>query len=1179
MLVLINTALFAQMPEVVINELLASNQTTIQDPEFEQYADWLELYNTTGTDIDLSGYFLTDNLDDLAKWRIPESTFIQAEGYLLVWADNESTGLHTNFKIKKSGEVLALCDPDTSIVDQIYFGPQEDDISYGRNPQDYSQWTFFSPPSPGILNDSSHIVNVVFPPQFSIEGGFYSGSVTLSFSQVNNFEVYYTLDGSPPDDSAILYTDPITLNQTTPVRAISYLSGHSPSAIVTHTYFLDIPANLPIISIVSDPDNFFDDEIGIYVTGTNGTGGYCAGVIGNVNQDWERPVNLEIFDMDGVPGINQRAGVKIFGGCSRHRFPQKSLALFARSIYGDGSFNYRLFEEKNIDSFESFVLRSGADDQLKTMFRDAAAQQMMVETMQPDYQAYQPVVVYLNGEYWGIHNIREKLNEHYFDDNFGVDPDEVNILANNGSSWNTHHGSNEDYLTLMGIVNSQDLSDNTQYELVGSLMDVDQYINYMIGHMYQAESDWPGNNIKFWKANTGPYSRWRWVNFDMDGSLNAYRAGVNMIHKCTTSNGPSWPNPEWSTRLFRNLLSNPTFKHKFLNRYAWHMNTTFDSTRIITISDSLADRLRPEMPAHIDRWGGQVDPVGSAAESWIPPTFDSMEMWESNVNEMRIFATDRQEYTVQNIINHFGLSGASQVTLELNIPGSGVLTLDGKSVGSGYSGKYFNDIPLSVNASPIHGYQFSHWDARIDVVEDEQIVETGSEWKFHDFGGNLGTGWRQSSFNDDTWSIGIAQFGYGDGDETTVVSYGDDPQNKHITTYFRKSFSANGTGNYDAYGLNLLVDDGAVVYLNGTEVGRVNMPDGFIYYSTQAASTIPDESAFHHISVPAALVEEGINVLSVEVHQASPTSSDISFDCSLIGHSNTSGSTSTLETPENELTLSGDITLTANFEIESNPLEPVVVISEINYQSAEIHDTKDWLEIYNASTGHLDLTDWTLMDDDGGTFVFPDGYLFAPGEYLVITRDMESFQEFNPFLTSIIGDFDFGLSSEGDHISLVSSENEIVDEVDYGIEAPWPTSTNSMGHTIELIDLTADNSLGENWIAAQAFGTPGRAYNSVSGYHRTSRYNFSLYPNYPNPFNPSTKIRYTLPRDTRVRLHVYDILGRNIFTLYEGEQLAGNHEVSWNGINRDGQLLTTGLYFCRIEAGEYRKTIKMVFLR
>jgi len=1173
------SSLFAQTPDLVINEFMASNQTGLQDPDFGEHSDWLELYNSSEADIDISGYFLTDNLDDRGKWQFPDPTVIPAQSYLLVWTDSEDTELHTNFKISRSGEELGLSDLDTVTIDSIRFGSQVEDVSFGRTPNIDSGWAYFSPPSPGVENNMSHTIDITPEPLFSQSGGLYSTPQIISFINSNSIAIYYSIDGSPPDDSSTPYTDPISISETTPIRAIAYQEGSPPSAVITHTYFVDIPVNLPIISIVTDPANFFDDEMGIYVTGTNGVGGYCAGVVSNVNQDWERPVNLELYDMDGETGLNQRAGIKIFGGCSRHRFPQKSLSLYARRDYGDGSFNYRLFQEKDIDSFEAFVLRSAADDQLKTMFRDAAAQQMLVGSMDADYQAYQPVVVYLNGEYWGIHNIREKLNEHYFESNFGVDPENVNILANGGGNWDVHHGSNEDYLTLMDFVTSNNLNEESNYASVQQMMDIDQYIDYMTGHMYQAESDWPGNNIKFWKANTGEYSRWRWINFDLDGSLTSWRIDQNMIYKCTTTTGPGWPNPEWSTRLFRNLLENQQFKNKFLNQYSWYMNTAFDSTRIISIVDSLADRLRPEMPAHINRWGGLIDPVGAAAESWIPPTFSSMEEWEINVNDMRIFARERQQYTIQNMINHFCLSGVSDVELALNTGGAGVLAINNRRILERFNGKYFNDVPVQISAIPIQGFQFSHWEVEVEAVENLEIFDVGAVWKYHDYGGNLGTAWRQTTYNDGPWSSGMAQLGYGDGDEATVVDYGDDPNNKHITTYFRKSFELSSMSEYQSFSLSLLVDDGAIAYLNGSEVARVNMPDGLIYSSTLATTTIPDENAFHQITIDSDLFVAGSNILAVEIHQASSSSSDISFDCSLLGVSSSSGEWTTYDTPELEMTFTGNINLTAHFDSASLPIETPVLISEINYSSIEEHDTEDWVELYNNAGVFLDMSGWAFMDASNEPFIFPENYLFGPGEYLVLCRDIDAFQDHSPGLLNALGDLGFGFSSEGEWLGILNPTGELINEVEYDVETPWPGTATGTGFTIELSDLTLDNNVGENWVADQLYGTPGHAYQSVADYKNHQKMQYSLWQNYPNPFNSVTTISYSLPEVSHVKLIVFDIRGQEVIVLQNTKKISGRYEVQWNGLNTAGNPVATGIYLCRLISNDYGQTIKMLYLK
>jgi len=1061
----------SQSPEVVINEFLASNQAADRDPGFGEFSDWVELYNATAEAVDLSGYYATDDLDEPLKWQIPAGTLIGPHGFLLLWADGRDTGLHLSFKLDKAGEQLGLYTPQGEAVDTLSFGPQQDDMSYGRLADDATQWRFLSPPSPGAFNDAQDSVELTPAPLFSIAGGFYEGAQVLRFENAEQIDIYYSLDGTPPDDSAIRYRDPLLLDATTAVRAIGYAPGLAPSDVVTHTYFIDEPIHLPFISIVTDPDNFFSDERGIYVTGTNGRGGYCDSAIRNLKQDWERPVNVELYEMDGTLGFNQRAGVKIFGGCSRHRFPQKSLALFARKTYGKGSFRYQLFPDKDIDRFESFILRSSADDQVHTLFRDALSQMVLVEYMDADYQAYRPAVLFLNGQYWGIHNLREKVNEHYAAGNFHIDADQVNLLERNGSVVS---GTDAGYDAMVDYANSHDLADPDHYEVVSAQIDIDQYIDYQIGHIYLAERDWPGNNIKFWRASSGPYARWRWVNFDMDQCFTTGWINEDMIDKTTTTLGSGWPNPEWSTRLFRNLLENEGFRHEFVQRYAYHMNTTFRPSRVLALIDQLQERLAPEIPRHITRWGGQKDP--DALETWQSPTFNSVTRWEQNVDRMRLFAVERPAPTTRHFLDHFGLIGTSEISLDLDVPDSAVLQVNGKRLSDGFRGTYFNDIPIIVRAIPRWGYAFSHWEVQSTRVSVEQMVPAGSVWRYSDTGVDLGDTWQQPDYDDTAWSSGPAQLGYGDRDEATVVGYGGDRTNKYITTYFRTSFEWTGAAQFRSLSLSLLIDDGAVAYLNGQEIARVNMPSGPVHYTTPALQGIANENSFTDFEISPELLRPGVNVLAVEVHQASASSSDISFDCALSSQAAAVTQTDRIDSPEIEITPAGDVQLIAFLVVDAAPLVDPVVITEINFDSAPEADSADWIELYNRTGTAVDVTGWQLSDGDGESYTFPPNGILWPQSYLVLCRDRIRFKDVHPYVKNLLGNLPFGLSSEGDSLHLLDLEGNVIDRVDYAVTAPWPAPTRGTGYTLELTDASSDNNLGEHWRAVNPYGTPGTGF-------------------------------------------------------------------------------------------------------
>lgn len=687
---------------------MASNISTIKNPYSGDYSDWFEIYNADTTDIEIKDFYLTDDPNDSRKWQISFTKVMKPGEYMLFWADDIDEYNHTNFKLGRSGEFLGLYDLAGNVIDSISFGYQEDDLSYGRNPADVQSWVYFEFPTPGEPNSDTFYDGRAENPLFSIPGGYYAGSQTLTLSHpdpLNRF--YYTTDGTIPDESAYQYTVPILMNSTTAIRVRSFAAGKLPGEIITQTYLINEDVNLPVISLVTDPANLFDDEKGIYVIGTNGRPGYCTDKPMNVNQDWERPVNIELYDMQGNMELNQQAGVKIFGGCSRTRYPQKSLALFARGIYGKGSFNAQLFKDKPIYEFESFILRNSADDCRYTMFKDAMGQAILEDT-HIDRQGYRPTEVFINGQYWGIHNIREKLNEHYVAGNFNIDLQEVNLLTRNpADEWNVLYGSGEHYNTMIRYVERQDMIGEEDFAYIESKMDVDNYIDYQIAQIYLSAGDWPGNNIKFWRAASGPLDRWRWIIYDLDNCF--IRTERNTLDLATDPwCDCGWPNPPWSTKLFRRALVNETFRNTFIQRYAWHMNTTFHPERVIHYIDSMRDNIAAAIPRHIERWGGQTVPE---PESWIGPTFNSMEEWESHIDRMRRFILERKPHATQHVIDYFSLEGTVLVSIENPFPAQGIIKIaDQKMTGTIHTGNYFMNVPLAVKAIPSLGYTFSHWE-------------------------------------------------------------------------------------------------------------------------------------------------------------------------------------------------------------------------------------------------------------------------------------------------------------------------------------------------------------------------------------------------------------------------------------------------------------------------------------
>jgi len=701
---------------VVVNELLASNTATLADPDFGGFGDWIELYNPASSAVDLGGYTITDDLSETSRWRIPDGTMIAPGGYLLLWADSEdavpptTSALHTDFKLSGGGEQVGLYDAAGTVVDTLTYGDQTTDVSFGRVPDGSTVWAFMSTPTPGAANTTSSSGGIAVAPAVSLESGFYAsgGTVELATAEVGGV-VRYTLDGTEPAEDSDAYTAPLDLTETMVLRMATFAPDRIPSEVVTRTLFVDEASTLPVISLVTDPAGFFSDTSGIYVEGTRGITGRCRTRPVNWNQDWEREVHLSFFEPSEAGGfelaMDQGAGVQIFGGCSRI-YPLKSLSLHARSRYGASDFAGRLFPDTDIESFDDLVLRSSAQDFWRTMFRDGMIQ-TLTRHMDLDGQAYRPTIVFLNGDYWGIHNLREKLNEDYVAGHYGIDDDDVEVIQS------LARGHSDHFDQLLDLLGTSDLRQPDVFAQVEEMMDVDQFLSYLVAEIYSANADWPGNNMKLWRPKT-PEGRWRWMLFDTDFGFGGNAEGMsrsNTLALATATNGPDWPNPPWSTYLFRTLLENDGFRHAFIQRMAAHINTTFDPSRTIGMIDSLQAAIAPEMPRHTTRWP-QSASFGSS--------------WEQQVDIMRDFARDRPAQVRGHVGQYFSEVPGSTL-LEISMTEGGQVLAEGVAMPHGtveepFDAVFFRGVPIELVAVPDDGYVFSGWTGHVVASSDTVSV-------------------------------------------------------------------------------------------------------------------------------------------------------------------------------------------------------------------------------------------------------------------------------------------------------------------------------------------------------------------------------------------------------------------------------------------------------------------------
>lgn len=700
----------AQDIHLKINEFLASNIQTDRNSGYNQYSDWIEIYNAGENSIELDNFYLTDDPENPFKWKFPDNFSMTSKGYFFIWAVGKGEGSHTNFQLNKDGEFIGIFDSAGNVIDSISFSNQLTNISFGRYPDGSGDWFYFADPTPDEENKPGYS-DYCKKPIHSLSSGFFAASQNLIInSETTDSKIYYTTDGSMPNENSLLYSGPISINQTSVIISKAFSENHIPSDETASTYFINETTELPVVSLITEPDNLFSDQTGIYVAGSNGISGYCTDKLRNWNQDWERKARVEYFDSDKTTGFTIDCGIKIGGGCTR-LYPLKSLAIYAREEYGYSKINYQIFKDKNIREFNNFNLRNGGQDFYRAIFRDGMMQTIVKDKIDIDWQAYKPVLLFINGEYWGIHGMREKHNEHYLAANHGIDPDEVDILSNNAE---VHNGSADIYNEMINFIERNNLSEAQNYETISDQIDISEYLNYVITEIYFANIDWPGGNIKYWREH-GADNKWRWILFDTDLGFGAHGRGQynsNTLADATSEFETYYANPPWATFLLRNLLKNEDFRNEFIQRFSVLMNTVFESSRVLGIIDSLKNKLAPEISRHTEKWEAAASFNGG---------------WDENVKIVENFAQNRAVNVRTHVNNKFSLNGSALLTAEVNAKEMGKIEIAGINIGENYSGPQFKSIPIKIKAIPNPGYKFSHWSGDFPSLISEIEISISGE--------------------------------------------------------------------------------------------------------------------------------------------------------------------------------------------------------------------------------------------------------------------------------------------------------------------------------------------------------------------------------------------------------------------------------------------------------------------
>jgi hypothetical protein len=632
---------------------------------------------TTSSDLSAIPFLSVATVDKPANQRIID---------ILNLSGNE---LHANFKIDADGESIYLTSPSSVLTDSVRLGVLPLNTSFGRSAKNSNGWVIFTESTPGSENRGPEFSGESGgKPIFSIAGMVSGGNMKVNITSSNIGDtIYYTTNGSIPTRNSKIFKSELSISKSTVIKARIIRTGTLPGEVVTNSYISSY-TKLPVVSLSLDSLDLWDYNTGIYVMGPNASS-ENPNFGANFWQDWEKPGHFELMETSGKKVIDVNAGVKIFGNWSRAN-AQKSMAVHCRKKYGDDRMDYKIFNDRPFDEFYSLVLRNSGNDWNNTMMRDGLMTSLTVG-LNFEQMAYRPASIFLNGQYWGLLNMREKIDENFLASNAGVNPDSVIILENGGDEL---IGSASDWWNTYNFIETNSMTEEANYEQVASQIDIKSFTDYFASQIFYANHDWPGNNIRYWKT-TESDSKWRWIMYDTDfgmGGING-SAFSNSLGYATDPNGPGWPNPPWSTLVLRKLLENNGFRDQFVNRFADLMNSTFLPERVNKAIDEKSNVIADEMIAQLKRWNAGTQTA-----------------WLARVKVLKTFTNARPGYVFGHIKQKFGFETQQIITVNTDSI-AGTIHLNSLHLNSfPWNGSYFPNVPITLTAIPNAGYRFLKWE-------------------------------------------------------------------------------------------------------------------------------------------------------------------------------------------------------------------------------------------------------------------------------------------------------------------------------------------------------------------------------------------------------------------------------------------------------------------------------------
>ena len=942
---------------IVINEVMASNVDEFISPAFN-FDGWMELYNPTRQATKLVGLYLSDNAGNLKKWRLPSSVgIVPARGFRVIWFDcNSLNPAQAPFKLDTDGGEIILSDGE-KVIASVQYPESMERVSYARTTDGGETWGFTADATPGKTNKNSHFADAqLSSPVVDQPSQLFNNPLSVNVTIPAGTTLRYTTDGSLPtmSNGSTSQTGQFSVNETQCYRFRLFADDMLPSRVTTRSYIQrNRDFTLPVVSVVTDRRFLYDDSIGVYVRGVNGRPGNGQSSKCNWNMDWERPVNFSYLDADGEMVLNQDVNLEMCGGWSRAWTPHAFKLKGSKELGGNKNLPYPFFKEKPYIRNRTLQIRNGGND-TGCRIKDPALQYIVQSSgIDIDVQSYEPVHEFINGQYIGVLNVREPNNKHYVYANYGWDEEEIDQFEMSpDSGYIQKCGTDEAFLELVDNL-SFNAADNDVYAEICKMLDIDEYVNYMAAEFYLANWDWPQNNVKGFRNRDN--GKFRFIYFDLDGSFQAGDPFGTFMAKDWYTFDPLYPTslghiegPIRFVTLFRNLLDNASFRKKFIDTFCLMGGSVYEANRAVDIVDQLVARVNPAMRLE----GGSAD---------------------NTANSIKNFMRRRNGEAINSLRNYwmFDLYDTTpqRVTLQSDVEGADIL-VNGIKVPTGYfDGHLFK--PATLQAVAPAGHVFQGWAS--GHGEESTLLPNKSVWSYYDAGSLDNANWTSPSYNESGWHSGVAPFGYGKNDIGTTISYGNDQSHKRPTAYFRTKVNfPNAPKANDKVTLHYIIDDGFIVYVNGAEAGRYNMPSGYVSYNSYASSYAQNNPDAGTLELAPGLFHSGVNTIAVEVHNNSASSTDLYWEASISTTAATTATTNYYSTEAAIALPDGDVSLTACYR-EMTPAEmaeagchPVCVNEVSASNNALINEygkKNDWVELYNATNEDVDIEGMYLSDN------------------------------------------------------------------------------------------------------------------------------------------------------------------------------------------------------------------------